>query len=108
MTWEELKKRGSQHYQDSDVTLSPTVEPIDLYKAGGMLRDFALASIIKYAYRNRKGYIDDYPVSIKDMEKIRHYADMLIVLANEEKPEIEITDEDRILDSVENRLKHGL
>jgi hypothetical protein len=73
MTWEELKNRGSEHYKKEGE-----VEPIDLYRAGGMLRHFALSNIIKYAYRNR---FLDKPISLKDMEKIKHYADMLIVTA---------------------------
>jgi hypothetical protein len=101
MTWEELKKRGSGYYKGG-------VEPIDLYKSGGLLKPFALASIIKYAYRNRA---EGVPVSIRDMDKIKHYADMLIVLAQEEIPVIkiaEITDDDRVLDSIETRFKSGL
>jgi hypothetical protein len=101
MNWEDIKKRGSEHYKGG-------VEPIDLYKASGMLKDFALCSIIKYAWRNRA---QNVPVSERDMEKIKHYADMLIVLATEEIPvlkEVEITDDDRIIDSVEQRLKSGL
>ena len=76
MKWEEVKNLGSAHYK------SGLIEPIDLYKAGGMMQDFAIASIIKYAYRNREQ--NGNPISIKDMEKIKHYAEMLIALAQEE------------------------
>ena len=73
MTWEDIKNKGSAHYKTGRV------EPIDLIKDGGMLQAFAVASIIKYAFRNREGQI-----SKKDMEKIKHYADMLLYLAEEE------------------------
>jgi len=74
ITWSEIKGRGSQHYKKG----INKVEPIDLYKDGGMLRDFALASIIKYAYRNRNE--TGKSIKTEDMEKIKHYADMLISL----------------------------
>uniref|UniRef100_A0A6M3K4Q7 Putative structural protein n=1 Tax=viral metagenome TaxID=1070528 RepID=A0A6M3K4Q7_9ZZZZ len=73
MDWIDIKKRGSEHYK-----IDPTkIEPIDLYKDGEMLRDFAICSIIKYAYRNRKE--SGKPINPKDIEKIKHYADMLLV-----------------------------
>jgi hypothetical protein len=78
--WEQIKKAGSKHYKAS--SLFPSVEPIDLYREGGILRNFALCSIIKYAYRNRD---NSKPVSISDMEKIRHYAEMLQVAYGEGK-----------------------
>lgn len=56
---------GSDHYKTGGV------EPIDLYKAGGMFRHFALCCIIKYAFRNRD------KVNERDMDKIIHYAKML-------------------------------
>ena len=68
MTWEEVKQLGSDHYKTGDI------EPIDLFKDGGMLLHFALGNIIKYAYRNRD---PKNPVSLKDMEKIIHYAEIL-------------------------------
>jgi len=70
MTWEELKKRGQDHYKTSG-----SVEPIDLYRSSGMLRHFALGSIIKYAFRNAD---PSKPLSVKDLEKIIHYAQLLI------------------------------
>ena len=69
MAWNEMKQRGSDHYKTGNV------EPIDLYRAGGMLRDFAIGCIIKYAYRNRT---ECGPVKFGDMEKIKHYVDILI------------------------------
>jgi hypothetical protein len=69
-TWEELKQRGMGHYKTGQI------EPIDLYRSSGMLRHFALGNIIKYAFRNAN---PENPLSIKDMEKIKHYAEMMIV-----------------------------
>jgi hypothetical protein len=66
--WAEVKKMGSAHYKGDQV------EPIDLYRDGGTLRHFAICSIIKYAWRNKNG---EEPVSVKDMDKIIHYAEML-------------------------------
>ena len=65
----EWKQGGSEHYKTGGV------EPIDLYASGGMLRHFALASIIKYAFRNRDS---STPISSKDMGKIIHYATILL------------------------------
>ena len=73
-TWDELKKSGSNHYKTGGV------EPIDLYRAGGMFRDFALCSIIKYAFRNRN---PEEPISEKDMLKIIDYAQKLIASKGE-------------------------
>jgi hypothetical protein len=70
MTWEELKQRGMGHYKTGQI------EPIDLYRSSGMLRHFALGNIIKYAFRNAN---QNEPVNLKDLEKIKHYAEMLIV-----------------------------
>jgi hypothetical protein len=58
-SWSELKQSGSQHY------------------AGGMFRDFALCSIIKYALRNRN---PEEPISAKDMGKIIDYVQKLIAM----------------------------
>ena len=71
-----LKERGNKHYKTGKV------EPIDLFEAGCMLRDFALGCIIKYAFRNRTETGE--PIKIKDMEKIKHYADILISMATED------------------------
>ena len=69
--WNELKAQGSQHYKTGGV------EPIDLYRALGIFRHFALASIIKYASRNVAGGPGADPVRGKDMDKIIHYARLL-------------------------------
>lgn len=68
LLWEKCKANGSDHYKTGGI------EPIDLYRAGGMLRSFALCSIMKYAFRNRN---DEEPISIKDMNKIIDYAQKL-------------------------------
>jgi hypothetical protein len=73
MKWEDIKKRGSGHYKRDPSK----IEPIDLYKDGDMLRDFALCCIIKYAYRNRGQ--TGQPINMVDMEKIHHYVDMLMI-----------------------------
>jgi hypothetical protein len=78
MTWKELKKSGSEHYK-----VDPNkIEPIDLYKDGGILQDFAIGSIIKYAYRNRK---ENGTLKIKDLDKIIHYAEYLKAYAEEQE-----------------------
>ena len=74
--WEELKNRGMGHYKTGKI------EPIDLYKSAGILRHFAIGNIIKYAFRNADL---SKPVNPKDIEKVKHYADMLLVILEEEK-----------------------
>jgi len=76
--WVELKKQGSDHYKTGGI------EPIYLYRAGGMLRSFALCSIMKYAFRNRN---DEEPISVKDMRKIIDYAEKLIAAFGPDEPE---------------------
>ena len=71
MTWEELKQQGSDHYKTGGV------EPVDLYRAGGMFRDFALCSIIKYAFRSRLGAALTYEKFDANMDKIIDYAQKL-------------------------------
>uniref|UniRef100_A0A6H1ZIQ8 Putative structural protein n=1 Tax=viral metagenome TaxID=1070528 RepID=A0A6H1ZIQ8_9ZZZZ len=71
MNWDDIKKRGSHYHKTTGV------EPIDLYKDGEMLRDFALANIMKYAFRNRRQARRQ--VKISDIIKIKHYADMILV-----------------------------
>ncbi len=70
---EKLKERGSKHYKTGQT------EPIDLMRDGAMLWDFALCSIIKYAFRSRRANsLTDSVFIVPDMEKIKHYADMVI------------------------------
>jgi len=71
-TWDELKKQGSEHYK-----VSNGVEPVDLYRSGGMFCDFALCSIIKYAFRSRCGAGLDMPTFHKNMDKIIDFAQKL-------------------------------
>ena len=73
-TWEEIKQKGSNHYKNPN-----DIEPLDLYRASGILKPFAICSIIKYAFRNVNGKINK-----KDIEKIIHYAEMLEYLADHE------------------------
>lgn len=63
--WENLKAQGSAHYKTGGV------EPVDLYLAGGMFEEFALCSIIKYAFRQRMG------LNSRDLDKIIDYAEKL-------------------------------
>ena len=71
-TWEEIKQGGSGHYKTGSV------EPIDLYKSLGILPDFAIASIIKYAARQKQRGLNE-----SDLSKIIHYAEMLKAVLNE-------------------------
>jgi hypothetical protein len=66
--WARLKANGSDHYKTGGV------EPIDLFRDGGLFRAFALASIIKYSFRNRDA---GKPIRSKDMCKIIDYAQKL-------------------------------
>ena len=75
MKWEELKMQGNLLYK------SGVVEPIDLYKSGGLLRDFAVGSIMKYAFRNREKV--RRRINLMDIRKIIHYAEILISLEEE-------------------------
>ena len=57
----------------------------DRYKSGGMFQDYALTSIIKYAFRNRKDlHRTDYDKIILDMTKIKDLADKLIMFFQKE------------------------
>jgi hypothetical protein len=73
-TWDELKKRGSEHYKTG------ATEPIDLYRSMGVIVPFALTSIIKYASRN---LAIGCMVNPKDMDKIIHYAELMKSLTEE-------------------------
>ena len=66
--WERLKQNGSDHYK----TLG--VQPIDLYRAMGLFRPWAIVEICQHALRNR---FEDVPVSSEDMNKIIDYAQKL-------------------------------
>lgn len=75
----EIHQEGSEHYKTGGV------EPIDLYEQGEMLKDFALCSIIKYAYRCRRSANRTAELTVSDMGKIGHYAAMVVELAGEKK-----------------------
>lgn len=78
MKWSDLKKKGSLHYKGD------TVEPIDLYKGGGILWTWCIGEIIAKAYRSRlrQGDLDEHKVKI-DMFKIIHHAEMIISIIEE-------------------------
>ena len=76
MSWKDVKEVGSTHYKTLQI------EPIDLYKSGELLQDFAIGNIIKYAFRNRS--VCKY-INISDMNKIIHYAQILITIKEEEE-----------------------
>jgi hypothetical protein len=75
-TWDELKKEGSGHYKSGDV------QPIDMFKAGNALRDFAVCSVVKYVWRNRREVSPS--INVNDLHKARHFIDMLLSIAIEE------------------------
>lgn len=71
MDWKKLKNQGSKHYKTGGT------EPVDLYRDGGMFRDFALCSIIKYAFRSRREMSIDVPTFNTNLDKIIDYAQKL-------------------------------
>jgi len=71
------KGEGSSHYKTGGV------EPIDLCAAGDMLTDFALFSIIKYAFRSRRENDRGSKLMGKDLDKIIDYAKKLKYHINE-------------------------
>lgn len=66
--WQRLKQNGSEHYRTGGI------EPLDLYVAGDMFQDFALSSIIKYAFRSRKDQYLSAQQFNSNMDKIIDYA----------------------------------
>ena len=68
-----MEEKGSEHYKGGEV------EPLDLMRSGQILWDFAIGSIIKYAYRNSEMRIEGKDTSdIKaDLDKIKHYCEIL-------------------------------
>lgn len=70
--WNRIKQGGSAHYKADGI------EPLDLYRAGGILRPFAIGCIIKYAFRQRAA------VSASDCDKIIHYAQILKICGEKE------------------------
>ena len=66
----DLKKKGGDHYKTGKT------EPLDLIRDGGRLWPFALGNIIKYAFRLRLSQYPEGPK--KDLDKIIHYAEILL------------------------------
>ena len=76
--WEQLKKQGSNHYKTCST------EPVDLYASGNMFHDFALSSIIKYAFRSRRDERLEANKLIDNLNKIIDYAEKLKAYLGEE------------------------
>lgn len=90
MNWEEIKGHGSGHYREGEVEL------IDLLRSGGALKHFAIGSVMKYVWRNRnKGVI-----SLADMEKAKHFIDMLIYISSKERENERLSE---IIDRMQGR-----
>lgn len=88
ITWKDVKKKGNKDYKSGGV------EPIDLFKEGGILWDWCIGEIIAKAYRNR-GLIVDMPGPMiqelvgpvnQDLDELIHHAEMLKVVINEVQP----------------------
>jgi hypothetical protein len=71
-TWKQCKLEGSKHYKTGEA------EPMDVYKAKGVFKPFALCSIAKYAIRNT-----DKDLNPQDIIKIIHYSELLLAEHNE-------------------------
>ena len=57
---------GSKHYKNAN-----SIEPIDLIISKGLIEDFCLANIIKYASRFKKTR------NLEDLKKVSDYAHIL-------------------------------
>jgi hypothetical protein len=68
-TWAELKKEGSKHYNGEDI------QQIDVYKAKGIFTVWAINEGTQHFQRNAPAKRDCF---VEDMEKIIHYAQLLI------------------------------
>jgi hypothetical protein len=81
-TWDEIKQKGSKHYKIGEGF----IEMIDLYKSEGTLQDWAICEARHHLARNLK-QLDTLTTDkcIQDMEKVKHYAEMIICLAEEAK-----------------------
>lgn len=79
--WDELKQSGSEHYKTHGG-----VEPVDLYAAGNMFQEFALCSIIKYAFRSRPEMKLDRETFLKNMDKVIDYAEKLKAKVQQSEP----------------------
>lgn len=68
--WEDIKKDGSTHYKGNEI------QPIDLYRSAGMLRDWVIGEIVQHAFRNRTHIREE--INPFDFEKIKHYCEILL------------------------------
>ena len=75
MDWNQVKQKGSTHYQTGEI------EPIDLYKSMGCLRDWCIVEICQHALRNRA--MVGVPICKQDLEKIIHLAEILLAAQEE-------------------------
>lgn len=85
MNWKQIKGKGNLEYK-SGVN---KVEPIDLFKEGGILWNWCIGEIIAKAYR-LKGkenwmFISAAPLTkvVEDLDEIIHHAEMLKAVINE-------------------------
>jgi hypothetical protein len=85
--WEEVKTEGSEHYRKIEG-----VQPIDLFRSGGILRDWVIGEIMQHAFRNRTQV--KKIINPKDFEKIAHYC--RILLADYQEGEGKNVDESRL------------
>lgn len=70
--WNTIKQTGNSAFKTGGV------EPIDLYKTGGILHDGIIWNIIKCAYRSRRELNISMDEMMHNMGEIKHYADMLL------------------------------
>jgi len=80
--WDEIKKNGQQHYKQNN---GYDIEPIDLYKSGGILHDGIIWNIIKNAYRCRREVHPKFEDAQHYMTEILHYANMLLSYLQEKE-----------------------
>ena len=77
MTWAEWKQKGSKHY------IKDGVQPVDLYRELDpiALHHWAIFEITQHAFRN----LHATEKIVDDMNKIIHYAEMIIINLKEKK-----------------------
>jgi hypothetical protein len=78
MKWVEIKKSGSNHYKTGEL------EMIDLYKSEGTLQDWAINEARHHMARNlsKLNTLGTHKC-VNDMEKVIHYAEIIICLSEE-------------------------
>jgi hypothetical protein len=57
---------GGSHYKDMDI------QPIEIFKAMGILEEACVANVIKYIMRYKK------KGGKQDLEKVKHYVEILL------------------------------